>query len=71
MLLFIYKKVINTIWLILSVPKGKPTIILVLQKGISHSVLQKKKTKDKLTCQRLHPNSMAEPVRASEDYIVL
>lgn len=77
MLLFISEKVINTSWLILSVPKGKSNIILVLQQGIMKTNKKKKPTPPKkkrngiLTCQRLHPKSTAEPVRASEDYIVI
>lgn len=64
MLLSISLKGINTIWLILSVPKGKSSIILVSQQGIM-------KKKERLTCQTLHPESMAEPVRASDDYTVI
>lgn len=65
MLLFISEKAINTSWLILSVPKGKSSILLVLQQGIMKKNNNKKqKQRDELTCQRLHPKSMAEPVRA-------
>lgn len=66
-MLFISEEVINTSWLIQSVPNGRSSIILVLQQGI----MKKKKKKDKLTCPGLHPKSMAEPLRVSEDYAVI
>lgn len=43
MLLFISENVINTSWLILPIPKGKTSIILVLQQGI----VKKRKRKEK------------------------
>jgi len=72
MLLYISEKVISTSWLILSVSEAKSSATLVLQQGTTwwgREGMYRKK--DKLTCQRLHPKSTAEPVRASEDYIVI